>query len=88
MSESEVFNFKFGFTYKVIPYGFKDKKLYRLPYNRNFRFYSLKEIKPHLVQGLVCYNCARTKLTINRLKQLTQPIDVQVTIYKNNNLPF
>ena len=88
MSEAEVLNFKFGFTYKGIPYGFKDKKLYRLPFNKNLRSYSLKEIKPHLVSGLVCYNCARTKLTINRLKQLTEPIDVQVTIYVDNILPF
>lgn len=88
MSEAEVFNFKFGFTYKGIPYGFKDKKLYRLPYTKNLRSYSLKEIQPHLVNGLTCYNCARTKITINRLKQLTEPIDVKVTIYKNNDLHF
>lgn len=36
--------YKYGLQYKGVLYGWKDKKLYRLPYTKNKRSYCLKEV--------------------------------------------
>jgi len=39
-----IINYKFGFKHNEILFGFKEKKLYRLPQMIGLRFYGLKEV--------------------------------------------
>ena len=80
--------YKYGFEYKGVLYGWKDKKLYKLPYIKNKRSYSIKEIKPNVFKSTIVYNIQRTKLTINRLKTLTREINIETEIFSKTFCPF
>ena len=80
--------FKTGFTYKNVKYGWNNKKLYRFPYLKNKRSYALKEIPFYVFKSTIVYNIQRAKLTINRLKFLTEHIDFKIEIIEDNNCPF
>lgn len=80
--------FRYGFEYKSVSYGWKDKKLYRLPYTKDLRSYSLKEIPFYCFKSTFVYNIQRTKLTINRLKNMTKEINVNVDVFEQDLTPF
>lgn len=70
--------FKYGFEYKGLNFGWKDKDLYRLPSEKNLRHYPLKKIpkiKVGLKQG---YRVARDKKTVEQLMELTEVIDLYI----------
>lgn len=77
-----------GFIYKNVRHGWKDKKLYRLPFDRNNRTFRLKEIPKYCFKSTIVYNVQRTKLTINRLKTLTVKVNWEVDIIKDDDCPF
>ena len=80
--------FIYGFTYKNVNYGWKDKKLYKLPYLKYNRSYNLKEIPFYVFKATIVYNIQRQKLTINKLKLLTKKIDYKLEIVETNEIPF
>ena len=80
--------FKFGFVHKGVRYAWKDKKLFRLPFERNKRTFSLKEIPFYCFKATIVYNVQRTKLTINRLKFLTEKVDWSVEVFVEDDCPF
>ena len=80
--------FLYGFTYKNVQYGWNNKKLYRLPYCKDNRNYSLKEIPFYCFKSTIVYNIQKTKLTINRLKGLTCKIDVSIDVCVADQCPF
>ena len=80
--------FNYGLTYDRTMYGWKDKQLYRLPFIRNNRAYGLKLIKPVMVKSTICYNLQRKKITINRIKLMTEKIDIVIEIVKDKDCPF
>ena len=80
--------FKYGFTYKEVPYGWKNRKLYRLPYIKKLRSYGLKEIPAYVFKTTKVYNVQRAKLTINRLQHLTQEVDWNVPVIESKDCPF
>jgi hypothetical protein len=65
-----------------------NKKLYRLPYMKNNKSYGFKEIPFYCFKTKIIYNVQRTKLTINRLKIITTPIDVKIEIIESSDCPF
>ena len=79
--------YKFGFEYKNVLYGWKDKKLYKLPYTLNKRSYQLKEIPCYCFKSTMLYNIQREKLTINKLKLLTKEINFKI-VGVDNSVPF
>ncbi len=79
--------YKFGFEYKNVLYGWKDKKLYKLPYTLNKRSYQLKEIPYYCFKSTMIYNVQRKKLTINKLKMLTKEINFKI-VGVDNSVPF
>jgi hypothetical protein len=83
-----VIYFKYGFMYKEVQYGWNNKKLYRLPYMKNNKSYGFKEIPFYCFKTTIIYNVQRTKLTINRLKIITTPIDVKIEIIESSDCPF
>lgn len=80
--------YNYGFEYKNVRYVWKDKKLFRLPYTKDNRSYSFKEIPIYCFKTTLVANIQKTKLTINRLKQLTIKVDWQIEIFENSDLPF
>ncbi len=80
--------YELGFYFKDVPYGWKNKKLFRLPYQKNNRNYSLKEIPFYCFKTTLVANIQREKLTKNRLKSLTKNINILITTYEASDCPF
>lgn len=80
--------FSYGLNYLGVRYGWKDKELYRLPFERNNKTFGLKFIKPVFIGSTKCYNLQRNKITINRLKILTEKVDWDLEIVKDKDCPF
>jgi len=80
--------FKYGFIYKGVRYAWKNKKLYRLPFERNLRTYRLKEIPQYVFKSTQVYNVQRSKLTINKLKFLTEKVDWNIQTIVEDRCPF
>jgi len=80
--------YNFGFEYKGVRYAWKDKKLFRLPYIKNNRSYGFKEIPFYCFKSTIVYNIQRTKLTINRLKELTEKIKWTHDFIIDDDCPF
>jgi len=80
--------FKYGFIYKGVRYAWKNKKLYRLPFERNLRTYRLKEIPQYVFKSTQVYNVQRSKLTINKLKFLTEKVDWNIQTIVEDECPF
>lgn len=80
--------YKFGFVYKEVTYGWKDKKLYRLPYTKNKRSYGKKEIKFYCFSSTLVANIQRVKLTLNRIKTMTTEINITQKEFVVSDCPF
>lgn len=80
--------FKYGFIYKEVRYAWKNKKLYRLPFERNKRTFGLKEIPQYVFKTTQVYNVQRDKITILRLKDMTQKINWSVEVVLEDIIPF
>jgi hypothetical protein len=81
-------HYKYGFIYKGIEYAWKDKKLFKLPYTKKNRSYSLKEIPFYCFKATIVYNIQKTKLTINKLKLLTSEVNWTLDVNVINDCPF
>ena len=80
--------FKYGFVYKEVRYAWKDKKLFRLPFERNLRTFGLKEIPQYVFKTTQVYNVQRDKLTILKLKERTVKVDWYVNVVVEDEIPF
>lgn len=80
--------FKKGFIYKGVRHGWKNKKLYRLPFERNKRTFGLKEIPMYVFKTTSVYNIQRDKLTILKLKERTVDVFWKVEINIEDEYPF
>lgn len=85
-----VLNFKYGFKYKGLNYGWNNKKLFRLPSTKNLKTYPLKELKEIKINNKLGYRVCRDKKTITQLMELTELINYIYTIngYKSDDCPF
>jgi len=63
--------YKYGFIYKGVKYAWKNKKLFRLPFERNNRTFGLKEVPQYVFKSTQVYNIQRDKVTILKLKERT-----------------
>jgi hypothetical protein len=80
--------YKYGFTFKGVTYGWKNKKLYRLPHTKNSKSYSILEIKFYCFRSTTVANIQKTKLTINRIKGLTKEINISLSSIVDEDLLF
>lgn len=81
-------HYKYGFVYKEVRHAWKDKKLYRLPFERNKRTFGLKEIPQYVFKSTQVYNIQRDKLTILKLKERTISVDWSVEVFIKDETPF
>jgi len=79
--------YKYGFIYKGVRYAWKDKKLFRLPFERNNRTFGLKEIPQYVFKATQVYNIQRDKMTILKLKERTEVVNWSVEIIIDD-IPF
>ena len=77
-----------GFIYKEVMYGWKDKKLFRLPFTRNKRSFGLKEIPFYVFKTTIVFNIQRDKITILKLKERTQDVNWKINLTLENYVPF
>ena len=77
-----------GFIYKEVRYGWKNKKLFRLPFTRNKRSFGLKEIPQYCFKTTLVFNIQRNKLTILSLKKRTEDVNWNIEIKIENYAPF
>jgi hypothetical protein len=85
-----IWNFKYGFEYKGFNFGWKDKKLFRLPSEKNLRNYPLKELKLIKIGNKEGYRVVRDKKTINQLMEITETINFKYIVNgkKHVDCPF
>ena len=83
-------NFKYGFDYNSIKYGWLNKELYKLPQEINMRGYSLKKITLINVGNKKGYRVATDRKTIDQLMEITEIIDFRYVINgnKSKDCPF
>jgi|TARA_R110000782_G_scaffold232440_1_gene318655 hypothetical protein len=80
--------YKYGFEYKGVKYGWKNKKLFRLPFTRNKRTFKLKEIPQYVFKTTCVYNIQRDKITILKLKGRTVEVNWSTNITTEGDCPF
>jgi hypothetical protein len=80
--------FKYGFEYLGVRYGWNKKQLYRLPFTRNKRTFELLNVKPFVIGSTTVYNVQRTKLTMNKLKQRTKEVGWSIKEFDKKDCPF
>jgi len=83
-----IIKYKYGFEFNGFLYGWKDKKLFRLPIQKEKRFYSLKEIKLIKVGNKNGYNVGRVKKSIKQLESMTIFINYELQTIKDKDCPF
>ena len=80
--------YNYGFIYKGVRYAWKNKKLFRLPFERNKRTFGLKEVPQYVFKTTQVYNIQRDKLTILKLKERTEKVNWNVEILIEDEIPF
>lgn len=84
-----ILTFKYGFLYKGMIYGWKNKELYRLPYtNKANMNYPLKKLDQIIIGNKPGYLIGRDRKTIDQLQELTILIDKEYSIIKDEDTPF
>ena len=87
-----IINYKFGFKYKKVIYGFKEKKLYRLPQMIGKRFYPLKEValRSENVGGSIWkgYLLIGDRKSLKQVESMTVFINETVEKVISNDCPF
>lgn len=75
-----IWNFKYGFTYKEFNFGWRNKKLFRLPTIKNLKSYPIKELSTIDVGNKKGYRVVRDKKTIEQLMELTEIINYKYVV--------
>lgn len=77
--------YKYGFEYKGMTFGWKNKELFRLPSTKNKRSYSLKKVPLITVGNKKGYRIVRDKKTIEQLMELTETINYKYVVNGKND---
>ena len=83
-----ILKFKFGVTFEGINYGWKDKKLFRLPQYIGNRFMPLKELKLIKVGNKKGYNLNKKKKSLDQLESMSIFINQEIQLIKDKDCPF
>ena len=87
-----IINYKFGFKHDDILFGFKEKKLYRLPQMIGLRFYPLKEVpkRTEIIGGSEWngYLLRGNRKSVKQVKSMTVFIDFIHQEINDKDCPF
>jgi len=88
-----IVRYKHGFEFNKVLYGWKDKKLFRLPQQIGLRFYPLKEIKMKtekrksgIFKGYLLHGGVRK--SVKQLESMTIYIGKEFNKIKDEDCPF
>lgn len=76
----EVTTYSFGFEYHGIFFCWKNKELFRMPFNRGLRYYSKRKLKPTIRNTSIGYVIDGDFKSLNTLKDLTEKIEYKEKI--------
>lgn len=79
-----IIKYKYGFIFDGILYGWKDKKLFRLPQMIGLRFYPLKEVGMYKSWYVV----HQKKKSLIQLQAMTVLINQEVQFIQDSDCPF
>lgn len=79
-----------GFEWNERRYGWHNRHLYALPYEKKGRNYAMRELMPLRNQNspTTIYSISGTKLTVGRLQTLCKEVDWEVKIVRSKHTPF
>lgn len=84
-----IIHYKFGFVFEGKLYGWKDKRLYKLPQEVNGRFYGLLECKKWKRNGKeLGYFLGDKAKSTSQLLSMTHFIDKKIDVINDDDVPF
>lgn len=83
----EVITYSFGFEYHGILFCWKNKELFRMPFNRDFRYYNKRKLKQTIRNTSIGYVIDGDFKSLNTLKELTGKIEYKEKVIIND-CPF
>ena len=83
-----IVNYEYGITFNGFVYGWKDRKLFRLPQVINKRFLPLKELSMINVGNNKGYLLNQKRLSMKQLQSMTGIINFKVEKITSKECPF
>ena len=84
-----IISFTYGFKHNSILYGWKSKKLYRLPQMIGKRFYPIKTLDlKKWNNDSIGYLVGSNRKSLDQLKSMTIFINQNINEIKDNDCPF
>lgn len=83
-----IVNYEYGLTSECVIYGWKDKKLFRMPQMIGLRFYPLKELNIINVGNNKGYLVNQKRFSMLQLESMTGIINFKVEKTISKDCPF
>jgi len=80
--------YKFGFIFNGVTFCWFNKNLYRMPYQKELRFYEKRKLKMQKVGNSIGYWICGIFKSMKNLKQITNEINYKEVILVDHGLPF
>ncbi len=80
--------FNYGISIGGIRYGWNKKELYRLPFNKGTKSFSLRKLKEIDIGRKTGYLLDQKKYTLSQLEEITNLVDWEVNRLKSPDCPF
>ena len=83
----EIKVYKFGFIFNGITFCWNNKNLYRMPYQKELRFYDKRKLKMQKVGNSLGYWICGIFKSMKNLKHITNELNYTEEICKESELP-
>ena len=88
IENQEVKVYSFGFIYNNIYFCWYKKDLYRMPYERNHRYYNKRKLNQNKQGNSIGYSIDGDFKSMKTLKQITTEINYSENIVTESVFPF
>ena len=88
IENKQVIIYSFGFEFDGILYCWKNKELFRMPYNKDNRYYSKRKLKIQKNGGSYGYWVSGLFKSLSNLKQITRNINYTEELIIESDCPF
>lgn len=83
-----IINYEYGMTVEGVLFGWKEKKLFRMPQMIGLRFYPLKELPIIKVGNHEGYLLSKKRYSMNQLESMTGIINFKIEKTVSKDCPF
>lgn len=80
--------YKYGFTLFGRLYCWKDKQLYRMPFNNKLKWYDIKQLKPSTIGKQTGYQLQGVFYPYSQLKRITKEVNHKESELRSDGFPF